>query len=93
MHIGGQHVIEYAVCFRVLLQVPHLSTRIGDLLLPLEEAWCRTKALPPGEKRSRFCKSLLYHIVLSEADKTVPAAAATAVRLSLGWIKTIVDHL
>ena len=50
MHIGGQHVIEYAVCFGALLQVPHLSTRISDLLLLLEEDWFRIKALPPGEK-------------------------------------------
>ena len=92
MHIGGQHVIEYAVCFGVLFQVPRLSTRIGDLLLLLEEDWFRTKVLPPGEKRSRFCKSLLHHIVLSEADKIIPAAAA-AVQLSLGWIKTIINSL
>ena len=52
-----------------------------------------TKALPPGEKRSRFCKSLLHHIELSEADKIVPAAAAAAVQLSSGWIKTIIDSL
>ena len=41
-----------------------------------------TKALPPGEKRTRFCKSLLHHIVLSEANKVAPAAAAAAVRAS-----------
>ena len=41
-----------------------------------------TKAFPPGEKRTRFCKSLLHHIVLSEADQIAPAAAAAAVRAS-----------
>ena len=50
MHIGGQHVIEYGVCFGALSQVSQLSTRIGDLSLLLEEDWFRTKALPPGEK-------------------------------------------
>ena len=50
MHIGGQHVIEYAVCFRALLQVLNLSTRIYDLSFLLEEDRFRTEALPPGAK-------------------------------------------
>ena len=50
LHIGGRHMIEYAVCFMALLQVPNLSTRICDLSFLLEEDRFRTKALPPGEK-------------------------------------------
>ena len=87
--------LAYFVCNRVYppSALDTQNNRVGYFLsdLGLEYA-ILTNNLPTGEKRSKFCKQLLYHLITEKKlGELVAAAATVTVRVPLQRINTILE--